>query len=189
MSRGRPEEAIAVTQRAHEIDPLSPVIGASLGMILYLARRYEQARAILQRTGQLNPDHFLPYLRLGYVQVQQLEFEEAIQQMQAAVRLADGSTETLAALAIAYAATGEKQEFEQILRELERPAGKRYVLPYNIAKIYSAAGNADKAFDWLETAYNEGNPDLIELNSEPLFDCIREDSRFSDLMGRVGWNV
>jgi tetratricopeptide (TPR) repeat protein len=189
MSRGRPEEAIAVTQRAHEIDPLSPVIGASLGMILYLARRYEQARAILQRTGQLNPDHFLPYLRLGYVQVQQLEFEEAIQQMQAAVRLADGSTETLAALAIAYAATGKRQEFEQILRELERPAGKRYVLPYNIAKIYSAAGNADKAFDWLETAYNEGNPDLIELNSEPLFDCIREDSRFSDLMGRVGWNV
>ena len=189
MSRGRPEEAIAVTQRAHEIDPLSPVIGASLGMILYLARRYEQARAVLQRTGQLNPDHFLPYLRLGYVQVQQLEFEEAIQQMQAAVRLADGSTETLAALAIAYAATGERQEFEQILQELERPAGKRYVLPYNIAKIYSAAGNADKAFDWLETAYNEGNPDLIELNSEPLFDCIREDSRFSDLMGRVGWNV
>jgi hypothetical protein len=72
--------------------------------------------------------------------------------------------------------------------QLERLQGQQYVLPYNIAKIHAAAGNKPKAFHWLEKAYDEGNPDLIELNSEPVFDRIRGDSRLSDLMCRVGWN-
>jgi hypothetical protein len=93
----------------------------------------------------------------------------------------------LAALATAQAAGGNIEEARTILDELEKPAGKRYVLPYNIAKIYSASGDPDKAFEWLETAYKEGNPDLIELNSEPLFDSLRSDPRFSDLVQRVRW--
>jgi len=67
--------------------------------------------------------------------------------------------------------------------------GKRYVLPYNIARIYAAAGDRKRAFEWLETAYEGGNPDLVELNSEPVFDSIRDDRRFTDLMRRIGWNV
>jgi hypothetical protein len=63
------------------------------------------------------------------------------------------------------------------------------VLPYNIAKIYAAMGDAEKAFVWLETSYKEGNPDLIELNSEPVFDAIRAAPRFGELMQRVGWEV
>jgi tetratricopeptide (TPR) repeat protein len=110
MSREKREEAIAVTQRAHEIDPLSPVIGASLGMILYLARRYEQASVTLEHIQELSPDHFLPYLRMGYVQIQQLKLDEAVEQLQTAVRLADRSTETLAALAVAYAAARKREQ-------------------------------------------------------------------------------
>jgi len=45
------------------------------------------------------------------------------------------------------------------------------------------------AFSWLETAYDQGNPDLIELNSEPVLDVLRNDARLSDLMRRIGWNV
>jgi Flp pilus assembly protein TadD len=126
-------------------------------------------------------------MRLGLVRIQQGKYEEAIQKLRRAVHLAEQSTETLAALATAQAAGGNIEEARTILNELEKPAGKRYVLPYNIAKIYSASGNPDKAFEWLETAYKEGNPDLIELNSEPLFDSLRSDPRFSDLMQRVRW--
>ena len=189
MSKGRPDEAIAVAQKAHEIDPLSPVIGASLGMIFYLARRYHDAAAILEQTRELNPEHFLTYLRMGYLRVQQRRYDDAIREMQTAVSRADRSTESLAAMAIAFAAAGKKDETQRILDQLESPAGKRYILPYNIAKIYVASGNAEKALDWLETAYKEGNPDLIELNSEPLFDAIRAEPSFLDLMRRVGWNA
>jgi TolB-like protein/Tfp pilus assembly protein PilF len=187
MSMGRPEEAIAVTKKAYETDPLSAVTGASLGMILYLARRYEQATEVLQRAQEVSPDHFLPHMRLGLVRIQQGKCEEAIQSLRKSVDLAGRSTETLAALAVAHAAAGDMKEARVILDDLEKPLSKRYVLPYNIAKIYSASANPDKAFEWLEIAYKEGNPDLIELNSEPLFDGLRSDPRFSDLMQRVGW--
>lgn len=189
MSMGRPEEAIAVTQKAYETDPLSPVIGASLGMILFLARRYDQAAEVLKRAEEVTPDHFLPHMRMGLLRIQERRYDEAIHELNTAVDLAGHSTETLAALATAYAASGDTQRAGTILGELEKPAGKRYVLPYNIAKIYAAMGDREKAFLWLETSYKEGNPDLIELNSEPVFDGIRGDPRFGTLMQRVGWRV
>jgi TolB-like protein/Flp pilus assembly protein TadD len=190
MSMSRPDEAIALAERAYNLDPLSPVTAASLGMILYLAHQYERALAVMQRARDITPDHFLPYLRIGYVCVQLKKYDQAIPALETAVNLADRSTETLAALGLAYAASGNNNQAHAILADLEKPVGaKRYVMPYNLAKIYSVFGDAEKAFDWLEVAYKEGNPDLIELNSEPLFDPIRSDLRFSDLMRRVGWNI
>lgn len=189
MSMGRPEEAIALSQTAYQTDPLSAAIGSSHGMILYLARRYDLAADVLERAQQNHPDHFLPHLRMGYVGIQPLKHDQAIQELKIAVALANQSTETLAALALAYAAAGRTQQSQPILNGLEGPAGKRYVLPYNIAKIYAVSGNQEKAFEWLETAYKEGNPDLIELNSEPVFDTLREAHRFSELMQRIGWTV
>jgi Flp pilus assembly protein TadD len=189
MSMGRPEEAIAMTQRAQQADPLSPVIGSSLAMILYLARRYDQAVQVLERTHEIDPNHFLSHLRMGLVRIQQNRYDNAIRELRTAVTLADQSTETLAALAMAYAAAGMMNEAEEIIGGLEKLQGKRYVLPYNIAKIYAAASDKDKAFGWLEKAYEEGNPDLIELNSEPVFDRLRIDARFSDLMRRIGFQM
>jgi len=62
-------------------------------------------------------------------------------------------------------------------------------LPYNIAKIYAAACDKERTLEWLERAYQEGNPDLIELNSEPVFDGLRGEPMFSQLMRRIGFRV
>ena len=189
MSMGKPDDAIAMTEKAYRMDPLSPVIGASLAMILYLARRYDQAMEVLERAHEINPDHFLPHLRMGLVRIQQRKHEQAIRELKTSVKLSDQSTETLAALAMAYAAAGKKKAALAIVRKLQEPKGKRYVLPYNIAKIYAAGRNKEKALQWLELAYEGGNPDLIELNSEPIFDGLRDDPRFSSLMRKIGWQA
>ena len=189
MSMGRPEEAIALTRRAYQLDPLSPVIGASLAMILYLARRFDQALEVLKRVQEIHPEHFLPYLRMGLILVQKRQFKQAIAALKHAVRLANQSTETQAALALAHAAAGEKQTAMRLTDELEKSQAYHYVLPYNVAKIYAAGSDSEKAFAWLDKAYSEGNPDLIELNSEPVFDRLREDRRFTRLMQQVGWKV
>jgi len=189
MSMGRPDDAIAVTEKAYQGDPLSAVIGASLGMILYLARRYDRAATVLQRVQEITPEHFLPYMRLGLVRIQQEKHQDAILALETAVRLAGQSTETLAALAMTYAAAGQHERAQAITQELEASQGERYVLPYNFAKIYAALDDIEKAFVWLEKSYDDGSPDLIELNSEPIFDGIRVDPRFSELMKRIGWNV
>lgn len=187
MSMGKPEEAIAMTKRGFQMDPLSPVMGASLGMILYLARRFDAAIEVLHRVEEIHPDHFLPHLRMGLVRVQKRQYAQAITALEKAVRLAYRSTETQAALALAHAAAGEMKAAMKLTGELEAFKAQRYVLPYNLAKIYAAGGSKEKCFAWLEKAYGEGNPDLIELNSEPVFDGLRKDARFSDLMERVGW--
>lgn len=187
MSQGKPEEAIASAANGLKLDPLSPVIRSSYGMILYLARHYDRASEILVNAIETSPGHFLPRLRLGMVRIQQKQFPEAIQQLKVATRLAEESTETQAALAMAYAASGDRNNAARITRKLENLRGRRYVLPYNIAKIYAAGNDRTRAFDWLETAYEGGNPDLIELNSEPVFDCLRTDRHLAQLMRRVGW--
>jgi Flp pilus assembly protein TadD len=189
MCQGRRDAAIASTETAHRLDPLSPVIGSSLAMILYLARRYDQAETVLTDTLQRSPKHFLPHLRLGLVRVQQRRYDDAVSEIKLAIRLAGHSTETWAALGMAYAAQGNADRAHRIVAQLERLRGKRYVLPYNIAKIYAAECDKKKAFEWLETAYEGGNPDLIELNSEPIFDGIRRSPRFAHLMHRIGWEA
>src|SRR5947208_17008396 len=78
MCQGRQDEAVAATEIAYRMDPLSPVIRSSRAMILYLAHRYEEAASLLVRACEANPDHFLPYLRLGLVRVQQRKYDDAI---------------------------------------------------------------------------------------------------------------
>ena len=187
MSMGRPQEAIAMTRRGQQSDPLSPVLGASLGMILYLARQYDEADTVLQRAHEIDPNHFLPHMRLGLVRLQQHRSAEAIAEFKTAVALADHSTETLAALATAYAMAGKSGAARKLTAQLQASQAEHYVLPYNIAKIYAAAGARERALEWLERAYQEGNPDLIELNSEPLLDSLRGESEFCELMRRIGF--
>jgi len=189
MSQGQQDEAIATAARGLKLDPLAAVVRSSYGMILYLARQYDRASEILVNAIETSPAHFLPRLRLGLVRIQQKQFPEAIQQLKAAMRLSEESTETQAALAMAYAASGDRANAMRITRRLENLRGRRYVLPYNIAKIYAAGNDRTRAFDWLETAYEGGNPDLIELNSEPVFDCLRTDRHLAHLMRRIGWNT
>lgn len=189
MSQGRRDAAIATAESARRLDPLSPVIASALAMILYLARDYDRASRILVDAIETVPGHFLPHLRLGLVRVQQGQFGDAVRELRRAVRLADNSTETRAMLAMALAAGGDRAGAARIAKQLESARSRRYVLPYNIAKIHAAAGDRTRAFDWLEIAYEGGNPDLIELNSEPVFDGLRGDRYFTGLMRRIGWNV
>ena len=189
MSMGRPEEAVAMTRRAQQADPLSPVIAASLAMILYLARQYDEAVKVLQRAQEIDPSHFLPHLRMGLVRLQQKGYPEAIRELQTAARLANHSTETLAALGTGYAMAGMSGEAHRIVAQLQASQAEHYVLPYNIAKIYAAACDKERTLEWLERAYQEGNPDLIELNSEPVFDGLRGEPMFSELMRRIGFRV
>ena len=111
---------------------------------------------------------------------------DAIEEIERAVELSGRSTETLAGLAQAYAAAGMSDAMDGILSEIVGQT-ERYVSPYNVARAYAARRDADRVFEWLERAYEEHNPDLIELRTEPVFDTVRGDARFPALLRRVGW--
>ena len=184
MAIGRPEDAIVMVRTAHSMDPLSTVLNASVGMILYLARRFTESIDALRKGLELDPHHFLLQFRLGLV-YQQVAPLEAIEWMQRAVELSGRSIETLAGLAQAYAAAGRSDHMRNILDEINGQT-ERYVSPYNVARVYAAHREPDRVFEWLTLALAERNPDLIELRTDPVFDSMRADSRFSDLLHQVG---
>ena len=188
MAIGRADDAVASVRTAQHIDPLSPVLNASLGMILYLARRLPESLEALRKGLEMDPNHFLLHFRLGLVAMQSGFTRDAIEETQRAVELSGRSTETLAGLAQAYAASGMAVEMDDVLREILGQTD-RYVSPYNIARVFAAHRDPERTFEWLERAYDDRNPDLIELRTEPVFDSVRADARFADLLCRIGWRA
>jgi tetratricopeptide (TPR) repeat protein len=162
------------------------VINASVGMIRYLARDYDGALVALRRGLEIDPTHYVSYLRVGLVCLQKNLPNEAIDAMRQAVLHSGGSTEALAGLAQAHAVTGDKLAMERIVKELGESA-HRYVSPYNVARVYGAIDDKQRALEWLERAYREHNPDLIELTREPSFAGLHSDAKFRELVDRIGW--
>jgi TolB-like protein/Tfp pilus assembly protein PilF len=188
MAMGRTGEAVRRVQHSWELDPLNSVINASIGMIRYLAHDYDGALVALRRGLEIDPTHYVSHLRVGLVCLQKNLLSEAIDAMRQAVTHSGGSTEALAGLAQAHAAAGETRAMERIVQELAESA-HRYVSPYNVARVYGAIEDRPRAFEWLEKAYREHNPDLIELTREPSFASLRSDAKFRELTQRIGWTA
>ena len=83
------------------------------------------------------------------------------------------------------AAAGKRDEAIKILEEVKGLTGERYDLGAHIAAIYAALGNEDQAFAWLDNAYEAHNFELVELKVNPMFDTLRSDPRFVELLGRM----
>ena len=111
-------------------------------------------------------------------------YAEAIDQFQHGVKLS-GSPLMMSLLGHAYAASGKKAEAQRILVELDQQK-QRYVSPYTIATIYAGLGDKDQAFKWLEKAFDERDIWLMNMRVDPVLKGIRSDSRFTDLLKRIG---
>src|SRR6202022_307547 len=133
MTMGRTREALGRVAHGWELDPLNSVINASVGMIRYLAHDYDGALVVLRRGLDIDPTHYVSYLRTGLVCLQKNLLNEAIDAMRQAVTHSGGSTEALAGLAQAHAVMGDKLAMERIVKELGDGAC-RYVSPYNVAR-------------------------------------------------------
>jgi tetratricopeptide (TPR) repeat protein len=156
-------------------------------MILYLAHRYDDALEVLRQGVEIDPTHYVLHLRMGLVYQQKRAPKRAIAAMRRAVNLSAGGTEALAALAQSYASAGYDAAVRKIVNKLSG-SEKRYVSPYNIARIYGSLAEPDRALEWLEKAYEEHNPDLIEVTREPTLQCLHGNAKFRELTLRIGWS-
>jgi tetratricopeptide (TPR) repeat protein len=112
-------------------------------------------------------------------------FPEAIAEYEKA-RALDDDPRGLAMLGHAYATSGRREAALKALDQLKEVAIQRYVPPINFVFIYIGLGEKDEAFRWLETCYQERDPQISRLSINPLFDPLRSDARFTELMKRVG---
>ena len=90
-----------------------------------------------------------------------------------------------AELAYTYAISGQRRQATRILTELLELSKRQYVPPFRIAIIYAGLGDKNQAFAWLEKAFQEREGKLAYLKVDPLFDNLRSDPRFADLLRRL----
>ena len=184
-SFARHTEAIAESQRAQEIDPLSLVIQADSGLYFYMSREYDRAIEQEHRAVDLAPNCYTcrTYLALAYAQ--KTQFAEALSEARR-VRLPEASPIDVAATGSVIASAGERAEAERLLRDLRQVARRRFVCPYEIATTYLALGERNEALRWLEKAYAARSVCMIWLGVDPRLDPLRSDPRFQDLLRRIG---
>ncbi|MFL6208703.1 MAG: BTAD domain-containing putative transcriptional regulator [Pyrinomonadaceae bacterium] len=183
---GRCAESIKELKLAGELDPLSLIISADLGRAFYYARAYDQVLTQEARTLEMDANFWLSHINIGRAYTQKRMYAEAISELQKARELSVGNTEVLSFLGFAYAAAGRKDEALKTLRELAEQAQRGYVPPYHLAIVHAGLGANEQAFVWLERAFEKHAVDLFTLKVEPMFDRLRADPRFTDLVRRVG---
>jgi len=186
MTMGRQEEAIAKMKAGQELDPLSLIINVAVGWAYYHARRYEESVEQLLRTAELDPNYPVTNWILGLVHRKMDRYELAITEGEKAVNLSGGSPMMRSALAHTYGKAGRTKEALQTLDDLTKLATQKYVAPYFIAGIHVGLGENDRAIEYLEKSYAEHCHWLIYLHIDPSMDSLRDDSRFKDVLRRVG---
>ncbi len=183
---GRVDEAVDEAKRAQSLNPISSSANAHVGLALYRARRFDEAAAELQKALEFERGALDAYIFLGFVYVQQGKNDEAIAEFQNAVELSNRNPSMLALLGYGFAVAGKRSESHAILKELDVLSNDRPGYTLETALIYIGLGEGEQAFAWLDKAFEERAWQLGFLNVEPIFDPLRADPRFTDLLRRVG---
>ena len=187
MYVGRFDEGIAEAKRARELDPLSLPINNALAGRLLVAGRYDEALAQLRETLEMNPRFAPAHNRLGWAYLGAGRHEEAIREFQKAIDLSGtDDPDLLLDLGFGCAIAGQRAEATRILARLKRQHERGLIPSGAIAVLYGALGERDKAFAWLEKAYEEHDPELTYITVGPRFEPLRHDARFQQLVHRIG---
>jgi tetratricopeptide (TPR) repeat protein len=183
-ARLRHDEALAEMRKALDLDPLSLIINTSMGRALYSARRYDEAIAQLRRTLDMDASFAEAHFHLAMVYEAKRLYAESLAEFEKSVELfADPAMKIWQARV--YALLGNRKEAERLINQENEAAKTRYVAPYPLATAYAALGDNDRAMDYLERAFNERSYYVVWLNVDPIFDRLRSDARFQDLLRRV----
>jgi TolB-like protein/Tfp pilus assembly protein PilF len=185
---GRHTDAIAEAMRARELDPISVDSNAFLGFILYRARRYDEALKACQKAVELDPYHPEGHWFAALAHEQRREHHEAIVELEKAVTFSGGGAPYIALLGRAYGLAGERTKASSVLDELRTLSDRRYVSPLDFAVVYTGLDDRNSAFHWLEKTYQERTMRIQEL-PQPIFDSLRSDPRYHDLMRRIGLSL
>jgi Flp pilus assembly protein TadD len=121
---------------------------------------------------------------LGYTYAAQGRFSDAIAAYQEAIKRGRSTPSTQIFLGAAYARAGDRERARAILKKLQ--TGEEYVSPGELAVLHAALDDKGQAFASLERAYEAHDPQLQYIGVSPAFDSLRSDSRFTDLVRRVG---
>jgi tetratricopeptide (TPR) repeat protein len=183
---GRPVEALARAQHVLEEDNLSLSLTSGRAWLSYLARRYDESVRIYQRAVEMDPVSLQEIEGLAEAYEMSGRIQDAFETYQRWAKTGGMSASQIASLEQAYKKNGMKGYWGRRLEmEIEDEKGGN-VWTYVMASLNARVGNKEQALTWLEKAYEEHHDRLIFLNVDPVFDSLRSDPRFLNLVKRVG---
>lgn len=182
---GRYAECAVQMRLSRELDPLSPIMHALSGRLMYQARQYDSALLHLKNALAINPHLWVVHTFLGGVYERLQNFDQARAAYQKAFELSGGNTETIAFRGHIMAQIGQRSEAEEAIRILMELSKHKYVPPYNIAIVHAGLGQFDASLGWLEKAYDKRDVRLTFLAVEPKWDAMRSEPRFQALLKRL----
>jgi serine/threonine protein kinase/tetratricopeptide (TPR) repeat protein len=178
------EESIREGRRGVELDPVSGEANFILAQSLFEARRYDEAISQLQKTLDLEPRFWPAHVYLGKTFAEQGQLRAAVEELKKA---GDFTAEPYATIGYVYGRMGRVADANKVIADLREQSKNTYVAPTNFAKIYIGLGDKNQAFAWLEKGFEQHDFWLTCLKGEPIFDPLRPDPRFQDLVRRVGF--
>lgn len=184
VALGRFDAAIAEMTEALGLDPLSLVLRASLGWMHYFARNPDEALHECRQALDLDPDYPIAHWVMGLTHLSRADHARAIDELRQAERGLPTQTAIAAEIAYALARSNQRVEAEAILSKMARASEPSDPVARSILHL----GLDDRAasLDWLEQAYEGRARHLAFLDVDPLFDDIRQEPRFQDLLDRIG---
>lgn len=183
---GRLDEAFREIKRAEELDPLSLVIINNVAEIYVDQGDLNSAFNECQRMLELDPNFWSAHQTLGIILVKQGRNAEALAEAQKSIELSNRSNAALALLGHVYARLARRSDAEAVIRELEERYANKIADGRDLAVVYAGLDETDKAFAWLEKAFQDHSFFLAALKLEPLLEPLHNDPRWSSLERRVG---
>ena len=177
--QGRLDEGLEEILKARELDPLSSIIARQVAIPYYLKRDYVRALELLRQANELGPPLSATW-EIG-VYVQNRLFNEALAELEQAKQERKGDPILIYSTGLVYAAQGKRAEALQIIKELEEMSGASLSQAHWMAKIYAALNEKELALTWLERGLAAGAIGAF-YKDEPVWDPIRNDPRFADLL-------
>jgi TolB-like protein/Tfp pilus assembly protein PilF len=181
---GHLDEGMNELKRAQELDPMSLIINTMMGWQYYLSRQYDLSVDQLRKVLDID-QKFAPARRiLERVYSQMGKQKESVAEREKIVSLS-GSPELAASIEEDFSKSGYNGVLRSWLDGMMVISKYSYVSSYDIAQIYARMGEKDKTLTWLEKAYGEHDSGLVSLAVDPLFDNVRSEPRFRDLLRRL----
>lgn len=184
----RNDEALAEVKRAVELEPISALLNRNVAMQLYYMRRYDEAIEQCLKTLQLDDDMPTTYRWLAQSYEKKGLYDQAVPAYLKTFEFSRYGPEVESELRQVYATSGWQgfwRKSVELKNELIKK-GEENFSPYGFAQTYMRLGDKYQAFAWLEKTAKKQSLAIRGVKEDPLFDDLRADSRYADLVRRMG---
>jgi len=183
---GRLDDAVAESRRAQELDPLALFVEVNRARTLYFSRQYDEVIKVCNQIISTSPKFYVSHYFLGLAYAKKGMHAKAIEEIKTVISLNGDNPLWTSVLGYVYANAGRTTEALQAINKLHAQAQQQYISPIDFVYIYAGLGDREQAFQWLERAYEERVGVLIYLHVEPVYEVLKDDARFADLLQRLG---